>query len=92
MFTWGILRFPCGFPYVSVGNPGFLVVSLWKPGVSKFPPIFHIGKPLVDPSFPAMEAFKPERRVFPLEGNHMEKGSFQDGNPMEICCKLVVSM
>ena len=22
----------------------------------------------------------------------MEKGSFQDGNPIEICCKLVVSM
>ena len=29
---------------------------------------------------------------FPSRGNHMEKGSFQDGNPMEICCKLVVSM
>ena len=51
-----------------------------------------MGKPLVDPSFHAMEAWKPERRVFPLEGNHMEKGSFQDGNPMEICCILVVSL
>ena len=30
--------------------------------------------------------------MFPFEGNHLEKGSFQDGNPMEICCKLVVSL
>ena len=73
MFTWGNLRFPCGFPYVYIGKPGFPCgfphVSLWKPGVSMwFPPIFHMGKPLVDPSFHAMEACKPERRVFPLEG------------------------
>ena len=37
-------------------------------------------------------SFIPERREFPLDGNHMEKGSFQDGNPIELCCKLVVSM
>ena len=41
---------------------------------------------------PLMEACKPERRVFPLEGNHMDEDSFQDGNPMEIGCKLVISM
>ena len=46
-----------------------------------------MGKQLVDPSFHAMEAYKPERRVFPLEENHMEKGSFYNGNPMDMCCK-----
>ena len=28
MFTWGILRFPCGFPDVNMGN---LEVSIWFP-------------------------------------------------------------
>ena len=93
----GNVRFPCGFPYVYIGKPGF---PCGFPRVSLFEtqdfhvvsPIFHMGKPLVDPSFHAIEACKPERRVFPLEGNFMEKGSFLDGNPMEICCKLVVTM
>ena len=83
MFTWG--------------NPGSLLVSfMFSCGnlgfPCSFPLIFHMGKPVVDPSFHAMEAFKPERRVFPLEVNHMEKGSFQDGKPIDLCCKLVVSM
>ena len=39
-----------------------------------------------------MEACKPERRVFPLEGKHMEKGSLLDGNPIKMCCKIVISM
>ena len=89
-----------GFHLVSLmftlGNPDFLVVFLmFLFGNLGFPcgfPIFHTEKPLFDPSFHAMEACKPKHRVFPLEGNHMEKGNFQDGNPMEICCKLVVSM
>ena len=54
------------------------------------PPIFHTGKPLVDPYFHAMEACKPERRLFPYVGNQMEKGSFRDGK--DITCKVVVSM
>ena len=49
-------------------------------------------KPLVNPGFHAMEACKPERRVFPLEGKHMEKGSLLDGNPIKMCCKIVISM
>lgn len=57
-----------------------------------FQPIFHMGKPLVDPSFHAMEACKSERLVFHLKGKHREKGSFQDGNSMGISCKLVVSL
>ena len=61
-------------------------VSLWLP--SYFPletwvfhvisPILLMGKPLVDPCFHAMEACTPERMLFPLEGNHMDTGSFQD--------------
>ena len=52
------------------------------------PTHMYMRKPLGDLSFHAMGACKPKRRVFPLEGNHMEKGSFQDGNPMELVVNL----
>ena len=86
----GILRFPCDFPYVYIGKPGFPLcfpLETWS---------FHVVFPYLPygetTSWPKMEACKLGLGVFPLEVHHVEKGSFQDGNPMGISCKHVVSM
>ena len=80
------MLFPSGFPKNSCGNltipRGFHYVSLRKPVISMWlPPIFHRGKPLVDPSFPTMEACKPERRVFPPRGKPHGKRYFPGWKP-----------
>ena len=80
------MLFPSGFPKNSCGNltipRGFHYVSLRKPVISMWlPPIFHRGKPLVDPSFPSMEACKPERRVFPPRGKPHGKRYFPGWKP-----------
>ena len=57
------------FPHLETVNPTI------PPG---FPAFETWGEPIVDPSFHAMEACKPEqRRVFPLEGPHVK-----------ICCQM----
>ena len=100
----GNQRFPCCFPENSCGNltihRGFHYVSLRKPVVAKW---FTRCLPQETSGFPLSSIrgnhyltrvslrWKHVNRsvgCFPSKGNHMEQGSFQDGNPMEICCKL----